>query len=171
MILTDPNQDDDPIVFTNRAFLDLTDYGIDEVVGRNCRFLQGPATEPNHVDEIRAALRDNRDLTIEITNHRRGRHALRQRPVHRTRLRRRGPPALPLRQPDRRHRGAPQPAPSRRERGAPARDLRQCERDGHRRHGCRGQGDRLERRGGTHPGLECRRDARADHRADLHARG
>lgn len=71
MILTDPNQDDDPIVFTNRAFLDLTDYGIDEVVGRNCRFLQGPATEPNHVDEIRAALRDNRDLTIEITNHRR----------------------------------------------------------------------------------------------------
>jgi len=71
MILTDPNQDDDPIVFTNRAFLDLTGYGIDEVVGRNCRFLQGPATEPNHVDEIRAALRDNRDLTIEITNHRR----------------------------------------------------------------------------------------------------
>ncbi|WP_273289414.1 PAS domain S-box protein [Methylorubrum populi] len=71
MILTDPNQDDDPIVFTNRAFLDLTGYGVDEVVGRNCRFLQGPDTEHDHVDEIRAALRDNRDLTIEITNHRR----------------------------------------------------------------------------------------------------
>lgn len=71
MILTDPNQDDDPIVFTNRAFLDLTGYGIDEVVGRNCRFLQGPDTEPDRIDEIRAALRDNRDLNIEITNHRR----------------------------------------------------------------------------------------------------
>ncbi|SDM67648.1 PAS domain S-box-containing protein [Methylobacterium phyllostachyos] len=71
MILTDPNQDDDPIVFTNRAFLDLTGYGIDEVVGRNCRFLQGPDTEPDCIDQIRAALRDNRDLTIEITNHRR----------------------------------------------------------------------------------------------------
>ncbi|MGU3420710.1 PAS domain S-box protein [Methylobacterium sp. D54C] len=71
MILTDPNQDDDPIVFTNRAFLELTGYGIDEVVGRNCRFLQGPDTEPDRVDAIRAALRENRDLTVEITNHRR----------------------------------------------------------------------------------------------------
>nr|WP_171015576.1 PAS domain S-box protein [Methylobacterium sp. L1A1] len=71
MILTDPNQDDDPIVFTNRAFLDLTGYGIDEVVGRNCRFLQGPDTEPERIDEIRAALRENRDLKTEITNHRR----------------------------------------------------------------------------------------------------
>jgi len=70
MILTDPNQDDDPIVFTNRAFLDLTGYGIEEVVGRNCRFLQGPDTETDRVEAIRAALRDNRDLTIEITNHR-----------------------------------------------------------------------------------------------------
>ncbi|BCM85237.1 hypothetical protein mvi_36980 [Methylobacterium indicum] len=71
MILTDPNQDDEPIVFTNRAFLDLTGYGVDEVVGRNCRFLQGPDTQPDRLDEIRAALRDNRDLTIEIVNHRR----------------------------------------------------------------------------------------------------
>ncbi|WP_342167401.1 PAS domain S-box protein [Methylobacterium sp. SD21] len=70
MILTDPSQNDDPIVFTNRAFLELTGFGVEEVVGRNCRFLQGPDTEPDRVDEIRAALTDNRDLTIEITNHR-----------------------------------------------------------------------------------------------------
>ena len=69
MILTDPHQDDDPIVFTNRAFLNLTGYSADEIIGRNCRFLQGPDTEPDRVDEIRAALRDNRDLAIEITNH------------------------------------------------------------------------------------------------------
>ncbi len=71
MIITDPNQHDDPIIFANRAFLNLTCYSSDEVVGRNCRFLQGPDTEPDHIDEIRAALRDNRDLNIEITNHRR----------------------------------------------------------------------------------------------------
>ncbi|MBE7200181.1 MAG: PAS domain-containing protein, partial [Parafilimonas terrae] len=39
MILTDPNQPDDPIVFANRAFQDLSGYTSEELVGRNCRFL------------------------------------------------------------------------------------------------------------------------------------
>ena len=42
MIITDPRQDDHPIVFANDAFLGLTGYKRDEVLGRNCRFLQGP---------------------------------------------------------------------------------------------------------------------------------
>lgn len=41
MILTDPREDDNPIVFANQAFLDLTGYEESEVIGRNCRFLQG----------------------------------------------------------------------------------------------------------------------------------
>jgi PAS domain-containing protein len=41
MTVTDPRQPDNPIVFANGAFLDLTGYEQDEVVGRNCRFLQG----------------------------------------------------------------------------------------------------------------------------------
>ncbi|MFC7551501.1 PAS domain-containing protein [Pseudoroseomonas wenyumeiae] len=41
MILTDPNQPDNPVVFANRAFQDLTGYRQEEIVGRNCRFLQG----------------------------------------------------------------------------------------------------------------------------------
>lgn len=45
MILTDPHQDDNPIVFANKAFLDLTLYEEAEVVGRNCRFLQGSQTD------------------------------------------------------------------------------------------------------------------------------
>lgn len=40
MIITDPNQDDNPIIFCNVAFQKLTGYSMDEVVGRNCRFLQ-----------------------------------------------------------------------------------------------------------------------------------
>jgi PAS domain-containing protein len=41
MIVTDPRQPDNPIVFANDAFLHLTGYRRDEVMGRNCRFLQG----------------------------------------------------------------------------------------------------------------------------------
>ncbi|MDP4026754.1 PAS domain S-box protein [Methylobacterium sp. NEAU 140] len=71
MIVTDPNRPNDPIVFANRAFLELTGYAADEVMGRNCRFLQGPDTEPNRLAELRAALAEDRDIALEITNHRR----------------------------------------------------------------------------------------------------
>ncbi len=53
MILTDPNRPDDPIIFVNRAFQELSGYGSDELVGRNCRFLQGPDTDPAQVAQIR----------------------------------------------------------------------------------------------------------------------
>lgn len=42
MILTDPNEPDNPIIFCNQAFEKLTGYGQSEVTGRNCRFLQDP---------------------------------------------------------------------------------------------------------------------------------
>jgi PAS domain S-box-containing protein len=44
MVMSDPNQPDNPIVLANHAFLDLTGYSAEEVVGRNSRFLQGPDT-------------------------------------------------------------------------------------------------------------------------------
>ncbi|MBI0539555.1 PAS domain S-box protein, partial [Roseomonas sp. KE2513] len=71
MILTDPNQPDDPIIFVNRAFQDLSGYSAEELLGRNCRFLQGPDTDPAQVAEIRRALAERRDIAIEILNHRR----------------------------------------------------------------------------------------------------
>jgi PAS domain S-box-containing protein len=71
MILTDPRQDDNPIVFANKAFLDLTGYEENEIVGRNCRFLQGPATDRNVVRSLRNAVEAREAISIEILNYRR----------------------------------------------------------------------------------------------------
>jgi PAS domain S-box-containing protein len=70
LVLTNPSFDDNPIVYANEAFAKLTGYALEAVVGRNCRFLQGPATEPDRVERIRAALAAGEDVVIEITNHR-----------------------------------------------------------------------------------------------------
>jgi PAS domain S-box-containing protein len=70
MVIADPRQKDAPIVLANQAFLDLTGYAPDEVIGRNCRFLQGPDTAASAVAEIRAALVERRELTIELVNYR-----------------------------------------------------------------------------------------------------
>jgi PAS domain S-box-containing protein len=74
MVVTDPRLPDNPIVLANDAFFKMTGYGADEVIGRNCRFLQGRDTDPASVDAIRKAVADEREFTIEILNyHRDGR--------------------------------------------------------------------------------------------------
>ena len=69
MVVTDPRQADDPIVFVNRAFLDLTLYEEKDLIGRNCRMLQGPQTNPETVAEIRAALAERRAIALDILNY------------------------------------------------------------------------------------------------------
>ncbi len=71
MILTDPRQPDNPIVFANRAFQDLTGYTQGELVGRNCRFLQGPETSRETVAELRQAVEERRAIATEILNYKR----------------------------------------------------------------------------------------------------
>ncbi|RYF12968.1 MAG: PAS domain-containing protein, partial [Oxalobacteraceae bacterium] len=71
MILSDPRQPDNPIVFDNNAFLDLTGYDLDEVLGRNCRFLQGAQTDRAVVAQLRSATADRRAVSVEILNYRR----------------------------------------------------------------------------------------------------
>ena len=71
MILADPRQDDVPIVFANNAFLDLTGYEEAEVMGRNCRFLQGAGTDPEHVARLREAVEKREAVAVEILNYRR----------------------------------------------------------------------------------------------------
>ncbi|AWN40230.1 hypothetical protein DK389_06400 [Methylobacterium durans] len=70
MIVTDPNLPDDPIIFVNRAFQELSGYSAESLVGRNCRFLQGPDTDPEQVVAIRAALAEQREIAVEILNYR-----------------------------------------------------------------------------------------------------
>lgn len=71
MILTDPRQEDNPVVFANRAFQDLTGYRSDEIVGRNCRFLQGAHTDRDTVAELREAVHAQRAVSVEILNYKR----------------------------------------------------------------------------------------------------
>ncbi|BAQ45903.1 MULTISPECIES: hybrid sensor histidine kinase/response regulator [Methylobacterium] len=70
-IITDPNLPDNPIVFANRAFQNLCGYDVAEVIGRNCRFLQGPGTDPADVAKVRDAVAARRDVVVEILNYHR----------------------------------------------------------------------------------------------------
>lgn len=69
MVVTDPRQPDNPIVFVNGAFLDLTLYTEEQILGRNCRFLQGPDTDRRTVDEIRKAIDERRPVLVDILNY------------------------------------------------------------------------------------------------------
>lgn len=69
-VLSDPRLEDDPIVYANRSFLEMTGYSEEDVVGHNCRFLQGPSTDAADVARIRRALRDGRPVSVELVNHR-----------------------------------------------------------------------------------------------------
>ena len=70
MIVTDPRQDDNPIVFANDAFLELTGYSRAEVIGRNCRFLQGAGTNPEAVGTLRDAVAARTDAQVDLLNYR-----------------------------------------------------------------------------------------------------
>jgi len=68
-LITDPRLDDNPIVFANDAFIRLTGYGREEVLGRNCRFLQGKDTDPEAVRALREAIERGAEITADILNY------------------------------------------------------------------------------------------------------
>ena len=70
MIIADPRRPDVPIVFANAAFLKLTGYSRNEVMGRNCRFLQGPETDSDAVAAVREAIRRRENISIDLLNYR-----------------------------------------------------------------------------------------------------
>ena len=70
MILSDPHRPDNPIIFCNHAFEKLTGYDQTEIVGRNCRFLQGRDTDPEAIGRIRAAIAAREDVHEDIFNYR-----------------------------------------------------------------------------------------------------
>jgi diguanylate cyclase (GGDEF)-like protein/PAS domain S-box-containing protein len=70
VIISDVTQPDNPIVFANQAFVALTGYEQAESLGRNCRFLQGPDTDWQVVDEIREAISSGLSIRRELLNYR-----------------------------------------------------------------------------------------------------
>ena len=70
VVIADCNQPDMPIIYVNNAFTAMTGYSWDDVVGKNCRFLQGPNTDPAAAQEIRRAITDQRSCKVEILNYR-----------------------------------------------------------------------------------------------------
>lgn len=70
-VITDARLPDNPIVAVNRGFCELTGYDREEIVGRNCRFLAGPDTEPDARATLRRAVSEGRPALVELTNYRR----------------------------------------------------------------------------------------------------
>ncbi|KYC35274.1 PAS domain S-box protein [Scytonema hofmannii PCC 7110] len=69
ILITDPRQEDNPIVFCNAAFETMTGYSLEEVLGHNCRFLQGEGTDPATVRELNNAVKQERDCQVVIKNY------------------------------------------------------------------------------------------------------
>lgn len=69
--LTDPSRTDNPIVFMSEEFNKTTQYGVDYVIGRNCRFLQGPCTNLLSVKRIRDKLAAGMEHYETFLNYRR----------------------------------------------------------------------------------------------------
>ena len=70
VLITDPSRPDNPIIYVSEAFEMQTGYSPEEVLGRNCRFLQGAETDPKAALAIREALAAQTEITIDILNYR-----------------------------------------------------------------------------------------------------
>ena len=70
IVITNPNLPDNPIVYVNQAFEELTGYARSAVIGRNCRFLQGEATDPADVARIGEAIARRDEIGLDLLNYR-----------------------------------------------------------------------------------------------------
>jgi PAS domain S-box-containing protein len=68
--LADPDLEDMPIVYANKAFERMTGYTQEEIIGRNCRFLQGADRDQEELQKLREALNNNRQIEITLRNFR-----------------------------------------------------------------------------------------------------
>ncbi|UOR15313.1 PAS domain-containing protein [Qipengyuania aquimaris] len=70
LCISDPNKPDCPIVYCNQAFVELTGYSREEIVGQNCRFLQGKNTAPEAVAKLAHAVKTEEYTVVDILNYR-----------------------------------------------------------------------------------------------------
>jgi PAS domain S-box-containing protein len=76
-VVSDPRLPDNPIVACNEAFVALTGYPREEILGRNCRFLRGERTEPELTAMLRDAIAGSRPAMVELINYRKDGSAFR----------------------------------------------------------------------------------------------
>jgi len=68
-VISDPSLADNPIVYCSDGFCKLSGYKRSEIIGRNCRFLQGPGTDLAAVDLIRTGVAEGRDMSVCLLNY------------------------------------------------------------------------------------------------------
>ena len=68
IIITDPNLDDNPIIYANKRFYSLTGYSEEEVLGKNCRFLQGDIRDETVAEEMREKIKNGEVFEKVIKN-------------------------------------------------------------------------------------------------------
>ncbi|WKA55977.1 PAS domain-containing protein [Planococcus shixiaomingii] len=69
-VVTDPQREDNPIIYSNQTFQQLTGYSSEEIIGQNCRFLQGPDTNSETVDQLRNGIANKEKTTVTLQNYR-----------------------------------------------------------------------------------------------------
>ena len=67
--ISNMTEEDRPLIYANKGFEQLTSYRIDEVIGKNCRFLQGKDTQKEPVAELRRAVKNGEETTVELLNY------------------------------------------------------------------------------------------------------
>ena len=70
VVIADARLPDNPIIYANAGFERLTGYSVEDVVGRNCRFLQGPYTDADSLERLRSAIRQKKECTVQLYNYR-----------------------------------------------------------------------------------------------------
>ena len=68
--LADPDQEDLPLVYVNKAFEQITGYTLEETVGKNCRFLQGNEHDQAGVQQLREAIKNRKPVEVVLRNYR-----------------------------------------------------------------------------------------------------
>ncbi|MEG4171896.1 MULTISPECIES: PAS domain S-box protein [unclassified Microcoleus] len=70
ILIADARKPDTPIIYCNPAFEKLTGYSTQEVIGRNCRFLQGPDTDQAELNKLRRSLQAGTEIQVVLKNYR-----------------------------------------------------------------------------------------------------
>mmetsp|Transcript_41066 Transcript_41066/g.60814 ORF Transcript_41066/g.60814 Transcript_41066/m.60814 type:complete len:796 (+) Transcript_41066:176-2563(+) len=69
-VITDPLLPDNPVTYASQQFLRTTGHSLNQILGQNCRFLQGPDTDPKTVEKVRTSIREGSDCSVKILNYR-----------------------------------------------------------------------------------------------------